>query len=501
MTFLNDLWASFQIFAGNFTDRYGLWVNGLLLLLVLAAVGLFLWRSIRLGRRVRHTEAQLNLPEPSKKQSEEWCRKLSQAVSFPTVTGDKEAMSQFRSWLKESFPLVFSRLRVLPCPGDGLLFQWRCPEKGEKGPVLLCAHMDVVPTEGQNWTHPPFEGEIKEETVYGRGALDCKGTLCGILQAVEELLQDGFAPGRDVYLAFGCDEETGGKEGAAQIAKQLKMRGLHFDLILDEGTPISTAHLGKENFPAALLGVAEKGQATFRLTARQKAGHAAMPPQHTAAGYLSEAICRIEAAPLHKRLLPVMQQCLLFSAPAMGSLQRAMVANLPFTRPLLFRGTRHNLQLSALFHSTFAATCLEGGSAPNVLPETASALLNARILQGDTGEKLLEYLRSLLDDLPVTIEMVSCQDPSAITDTAGAGYQLVKGAVEETFGRLPCIPTIMPAGTDTKHYQEFSDHIIRFIPLAVSDATLSAVHGPDEHLSCRSYTAGVIFYENLLKKL
>ena len=129
-----------------------------------------------------------------------------------------------------------------------------------------------------------------------------------------------------MYLAFGCDEETGGKEGAAQIAKQLKMRGLHFDLILDEGTPISTAHLGKENFPAALLGVAEKGQATFRLTARQKAGHAAMPPQHTAAGYLSEAICRIEAAPLHKRLLPVMQQCLLFSAPAMGSLQRAMVA-------------------------------------------------------------------------------------------------------------------------------------------------------------------------------
>ena len=287
MTFLNDLWASFQIFAGNFTDRYGLWVNGALLLLVLAAVGLFLWRSIRLGRRVRHTEAQLNLPEPSKKQSEEWCRKLSQAVSFPTVTGDKEAMSQFRSWLKESFPLVFSRLRLLDCPGDGLLFQWRCPEKGEKGPVLLCAHMDVVPTEGQNWTHPPFEGEIKEETVYGRGALDCKGTLCGILQAVEELLQDGFAPGRDVYLAFGCDEETGGKEGAAQIAKQLKMRGLHFDLILDEGTPISTAHLGKENFPAALLGVAEKGQATFRLTARQKAGHAAMPPQHTAAGYLS----------------------------------------------------------------------------------------------------------------------------------------------------------------------------------------------------------------------
>lgn len=297
MTFLNDLWASFQIFSGNFTDRYGLWVNGALLLLVLAAVGLFLWRSIRLGRRVRHTEAQLNLPEPSKKQNEEWCRKLSQAVSFPTVTGDKEAISQLRSWLKESFPLVFSQLRLLDCPGDGLLFQWRCPEKGKKGPVLLCAHMDVVPTEGQNWTHPPFEGEIKEETVYGRGALDCKGTLCGILQAAEELLQDGFAPGRDVYLAFGCDEETGGKEGAAQIAKQLKMRGLHFDLILDEGTPISTAHLGKENFPAALLGVAEKGQATFRLTARQKAGHAAMPPQHTAAGYLSEAICRIEAAP------------------------------------------------------------------------------------------------------------------------------------------------------------------------------------------------------------
>ena len=164
MTFLNDLWASFQIFSGNFTDRYGLWVNGALLLLVLAAVGLFLWRSIRLGRRVRHTEAQLNLPEPSNKQNEEWCRKLSQAVSFPTVTGDKEAISQFRSWLKESFPLVFSRLRLLDCPGDGLLFQWRCPEKGKKGPVLLCAHMDEV---GLIVTHVTEEGFLKFDFVGG----------------------------------------------------------------------------------------------------------------------------------------------------------------------------------------------------------------------------------------------------------------------------------------------------------------------------------------------
>ena len=149
---------------------------------------------------------------------------------------------------------------------------------------------------------------------------------------------------------------------------------------MDEGGHIAPAHLGNPRFPAALVGVAEKGSAVFQLTAKAKAGHAAAPPEHTAAGSLAEAICRIEAAAPRKRLLPAARRTLVLSAPAMGFWQRVWAANLPAAKRLLFWSLRRNPQLSALFHTTFAVTQIQGGSAANVLPETARATVDARLL-------------------------------------------------------------------------------------------------------------------------
>lgn len=501
MSFLKDLAASFQIFISNFTDRFGLLVNGLLILLLLVVAGFFVLRTAAVSRKARRLDTKLELPAHDPDWEQGLAQLLSQAVQIPTVTGDQGALEGFRLWMEREFPRVFAAMRTVETPGGGLLLHWRGPEQKEKKPVLLCAHMDVTPVEGQKWSVEPFGGQIQDGYVYGRGALDCKGTLVGLLCAAEHLLVQGFSPDRDVYLAFGSDEETGGHQGAANIAQEIRRRGLEFEFILDEGTHITPAHLGNSRFPAALLGVAEKGSATFRLTAKAKAGHAAMPPQHTAAGYLSEAICRIEAAPMRKRLLPVMRRCLALSAPAMGFLQRMCAANLPLTKGLLFWGARRNLQISALFHTTFAVTQLQGSPAANVLPETAEAVVNARLLQGDTGEKVLEYLQSLTADLPVTVELLSCQQPSPISPYQGTVYQTLVSAVEEVYGRISCIPVLMPAGTDTKHYQEFSEHILRFIPLVVDEQSLAGVHGADERLSCRSFAAGVDFYESLLRRL
>ncbi len=502
MTFLKDLYASFVIFCSNFNARFGRLVNWTLLVLAVALVAVFVVRTARLSIRAKKTERRMTMPPRDEKREQNLCKLLAAAVQIPTVTGDWEGLDRLYELLKQRFPRVFGTMRVTRLESGALLLHWRSPDSAGKKPVLLCAHADVVPVEGQNWTTgEPFSGKISDGFVYGRGALDCKNVLIGLLSAAEGLLEEGFAPGRDIYYAFGCDEETGGEQGAKAIAQELRHRGLHFEFILDEGSNITTEHLGAKDFPAALLGVAEKGAATFRLTARAKAGHAAMPPAHTAVGLLAEAICRIEAAPMHKRLLPVMRQCLERSAPAMGLLAQACVANLPATKHLLYHSTRHNLQVAALLHTTFAVTQASGAPAANVLPETAQATVNARILQGDTGEGVLAYLQALLADLPVTVEMLSCMEPSPVTPPLGPVYQIITAAVEDTFGRLPCIPTVMPAGTDTKHYQEFSDHIFRFLPFVTDPQTFSTVHGADERIGCQSFAAGVTFYERLLKKL
>lgn len=501
MSFLKDLYASFVIFCSNFNARFGRLINWVLLVLLAALVILFVVRTARLSIRAKKMEHGMTMPPRDEKREQTLCKLLAAAVQVPTVTGDKGAMDKLYDLLKQRFPRIFETMRVTRLDSGALLLHWRSPDSAGKKPVLLCAHMDVVPADGQNWTGSPFSGQISDGFVRGRGSLDCKNVLIGLLSAAEELLEQGFAPGRDIYFAFGCDEETGGEQGAKAIAQELRRRGLHFEFILDEGSNITTEHLGAKDFPAALLGVAEKGAATFRLTARAKAGHAAMPPAHTAVGLLAEAICRIEAAPMHKRLLPVMRQCLETSAPAMGFAARTCVANLPATKHLLYHFTRHNLQISALLHTTFAVTQASGAPAANVLPETAEATVNARILQGDTGEGVLAYLQALLADLPVTVETVSSVEPSPVTPPLGPVYQIITSAVEDTYGRLPCIPTVMPAGTDTKHYRDFADHIFRFLPFVTDPQTFSTVHGADERIDCQSFAAGVTFYETLMKKL
>ena len=499
MTLLNDLIASFRIFYSNFNAAYGRLINTVLLCLMLFVLAVVAVRTLRLNRRIRRTEVGLEMPQSPRQQA--WCQALSQAIQIPTVTGDTAQMEALYQWLQTQFPTVFSSLETTRLPSGAVLLRWRGTATGGQKPVLLCAHMDVVPVEGQAWSADPFSGKIDEEFVHGRGALDCKNVLIGLLCAVEDLRQEGFRPSRDLYFAFGCDEETGGEQGAKAIAAELRRQGLSFEFILDEGSNITTEHLGNKNFPAALVGVAEKGAATYQLTVHTKGGHAAMPPAHTAVGILAEAVCRLEAAPMHKRLLPVMRQCLDFSAPALGLAGRICVANLPFTRPLLYHFTRHNDQLSSLLHTTLAVTQCSGAPTANVLPETAQATINARLLQGDSGQSVLEYIQALLADLPVTVEMVSCVEPSAITESMGPIYQTITSTVGEVFGRLPCIPTIMPAGTDTKHYGEFSSHIFRFLPFPCDPQTFSTIHGADERIRCQSFGAGVAFYEALMRKL
>lgn len=175
-----------------------------------------------------------------------YAEKLGEAIRVQTVSVDQQDQTpenqvdqriflKLHAVLEKNFPLVHSKLERKVINQYSLLFHWPGSNSSLK-PYLLAGHMDVVPVlDGHLWAEGPFSGTIKDGFIHGRGAIDDKQAVCGILSAVEDLLQQGFQPQRDIYIAFGHDEETGGNAGAAKISEYLVEKKLHFEFMLDEG--------------------------------------------------------------------------------------------------------------------------------------------------------------------------------------------------------------------------------------------------------------------------
>ena len=159
------------------------------------------------------------------------------------------------------------------------------------------SHQDVVPVDKptlNDWEAGPFEGKVSETSVIGRGTIDDKGTLIGLLEAVEKLLEESFIPTRTIYLAFGHDEEVGGANGAAKIAAYLKSKGVQAAMTLDEGGFLAEDMVSGVSNPVAMVNLAEKGFSSFKLTVETKGGHSSQPPRENTIGMLAQAIVDLE---------------------------------------------------------------------------------------------------------------------------------------------------------------------------------------------------------------
>ena len=495
---MSDLMASFEIFAGNFNAQYGRILN---LVLPLLALLVLLALAVRTAAVAAHAQRQADLPDPEPDAGDKarLGEALAAAVQIPSVTGDEAALADLRRMLEQRYPLVFSRLQRLEPEAPYILLRWKGTDPDKKA-SLLCAHLDVVPVAGDWGDRDPFGGQIEEGILYGRGAVDCKATLILTLDSVQQLLEQGFVPKGDIYLAFGHDEEIGGAQGAAKMAALLAEQNVSFDLVLDEGTPIYKNYLDSEDLPAALIAIGEKGCCNYRLTATGTAGHASVPPRHTAVGILAEAICRIEAAQPRSRVLPQLKSFFKDSAGAMSFGKRFVAVNFP-VRPLLAAAFRDDKYVMPLLRSTTAVTMAQGADAPNVLPGAATAVINCRLLQGDTPEGMLQRLRDLVADLPMQVDMIMENPASPLADPEGETYRLVAGLVPECFGPMPVIPTVTTVATDSRHYLPIAETVLRFCPLPVTREEYAAMHGAPERISLYSLALGGRFYRELIQKL
>ena len=431
--------------------------------------------------------------------------RLARMIRIPTVSAERDARGQgpfdeFAALLGELYPRVHSTLERKRITELGLLYRW--PGASPSAPVVLMAHYDVVPaSEGDGWHHRPFDGVIEDGVVHGRGALDDKGPLLVILEAVEDLLAAGFTPARDVYLSFGGDEETYGGATAA-IARTLRDRSITPWLVLDEGGAVVEAPLPFVRGRAAMIGLGEKGVATFRIRARGDGGHASAPRGLTAIGRIARAIGRLDAGTFAPRATPTvtrMIRALASRAPALGGVLLRLLASAP---PLTARVlARLGGEPAALVRTTIATTLADGGSAANVLPAQASATLNVRILPGETVATSLARIRRRIRDPKVEVEVIEGSDPSPESSADGPQFAAIAAASRTAFPDALPAPYLMMQASDSRHFHRHSPAVFRFAPLEMSGEQRAAIHGVDERVEIASLERGRDFHVALLTNL
>ena len=432
--------------------------------------------------------------------------RLAGALRFQTVSyGDAsrvapEPLLGLRAYLETAFPRVHAALARETVGDFSLLYTWKGRD-ASLAPVLLLAHMDVVPVEPgteATWTHPPFEGRVADGFVWGRGAWDDKSSVVGILEACETLLAGGFEPERTVLLAFGHDEEIGGT-GAQRIAALLAERGVRPDCVLDEGSVVL-----EDGFagvaPIALVGVAEKGYLSVDLTTKAGGGHSSMPPPQTAVGVLAAAIARLEASPMPSALDGPTREMLEHIGPEMALGQRVLFANLWLFGPLVERRLASEPSTNAMIRTTTAATVVEGGTKDNVLPAAAHAVVNFRLRPGDSVEDVLAHVREVVDDPRVEVSAhPGASAASPVSDAGGPAFARLNRTIREVYPDAVVAPFLVVGATDSRFFAPLTPNVYRFLPISVPRDELSKFHGANENLSVENYARCVQFYAQFIR--
>ncbi len=483
------------------------WIVGALACALLAFLGVVAWRTATFAPSL--SVAEVALAEPPAIDADRAAARLAAAIRIPTISRDAgvvedpAAFAALHDFLAESYPLTHAAMRREIVVGHTLMFTLEGADPALK-PLMLLAHQDVVPveegTEGA-WPAPPFSGDIVDGFVVGRGAADDKGSLIAILEATEALFAEGFRPRRTLILGFGHDEETGGL-GAQAMARLLTERDQKPWMVVDEGMAII------EDFPltgepVALIGVAEKGYMSVRVTARATGGHSSTPPPDSAAERLSRAIVALRERPFPASLedgpAPVLLETL---APRLGLLERVVIANRWAFGALLEAQLAADSASDALLRTTIAPTIVHGGTKENVLPQEMHAIVNLRLHPRDTRESALAWLRESVKDIEgVTIEIEGdANEPSPVSRMDSESYALLASAARAASPPGAAVaPMLVLGGTDSRYFAGVAENVYRFAGWVAARDDLSRIHGDGERMSVDNMGRLSRFYAQLIE--
>jgi carboxypeptidase PM20D1 len=447
-------------------------------------------------------------PPVSAVDAEAVVQRLAAAVRIATVSHadrsqiDLAPFIEFAEFLRTRFPRVHAQLQRTSI-GPSLVYHWP-GEDPQAAPILLLAHMDVVPVEPgteDQWQHPPFAGARAEGHVWGRGALDDKGSLMAQMEALEALLAAGFAPRRGLYFAIGHDEEIGGREGAVKIAAWLRAKNLRFEFALDEGGAITEGIVASVRPPVATLMTAEKGYVSLRLRTRDAGGHSSRPPAQTAVGRLARAVARVQDSPFPARLTPPVADMLQRLAPEMPLASRLAIANLWLFRDRVLASLARNPTTDAMIRTTTAPTLFHAGVKDNILPSEAQAVINFRILPGDSLQSVQEHVRRVVadDGVEIALDGEFGDEPSPISSTDSDSFRLIESVVREQYPEAVIATGLVIGATDLRHYAGLYGQRFNFTPFRVRADDLNRIHGHNERIGAADYVRGIGFYARLIE--
>ena len=443
--------------------------------------------------------------------------RLAEAVRFRTISwgegasaedteASRKAFVAFREWIATTYPAFSKAAKLEVVGGYSLLFTWRGTDPALK-PALFMSHMDVVPVapgSETQWKHPPFEGVIAEDHVWGRGTLDTKAGIIGQLEAAEALAARGISPKRTLMFSFGHDEELGGTAGNAETASLLKSRKVELEFVNDEGGAITNGVVPGVEQPVALIGVAEKGFLSLQLKALSPGGHSSLPVPvaETAIGRLANALRKIEDTPFESRIDGIAREFLTQLMPAMKFLPRLTIANLWLFEPLVIRSMNASPGSAASIHTTIAPTIIKGGMKENVLPPNATLVINFRIHPRDTTVSVEKHIREAIDDEQVEVSVYNPgRNASPVSDMTGPQYALLKSVLEKVKPGVIVAPNLVSGGTDAKHFQPLTRNVFRIVPIELTADDLKGFHGTNERVPVSSLPLVASFYMELFQRL
>ena len=418
-----------------------------------------------------------------------------------TDTPNRQGLLALHRLLVGLYPRAHATLKLEIINKFSLLYTWEGSQPGLPA-VLFMAHQDVVPVEPASlpdWTYPPYEGQVAEGFIWGRGALDIKNQIIALFEAVEGLLKAGYQPQRTIYLAFGHDEETLRGSGAEAIVTLLQERMVTLAAVLDEGGAIVVGILPGVKQPVAMIGTAEKGYLTLELSVQGQPGHTARPPAHTAIGVLAEALSRLEANPMPSHVSAMRPLFKGVGGYAPFFTQMAF-ANLWLFGGMVKRRLEANPGTNAAVRTTAAISMIQAGLRENILPAQARATVNFRLLNGDSIATVCDHVRRVIHDERVHFEVVEGKawEASLSSPVNGAAFHCLESATRTVFGNLPVAPSVIAGATDSRKYVAVCENVYRYSPVVADQADLNRSHGTNERIAVAALEKMVKFYAELI---
>ena len=430
-------------------------------------------------------------------------------LQLPTIsrvdTGKTEwqHFDRFVTLLPRLYPGVHKSLTREIVADHSLLYRWA--GRSADAPTVLLAHYDVVAASDERWEHPPFAAELVETPdgteLWARGALDDKGALASILEAVERSVANGFVPANDIYLSFGHDEETLGTGNRAIVAL-LASRGIRPALVVDEGGAVVQDIFPGVAGPIAVVGVSEKGITSVELTVIQDGGHASTPPRLSATARLARAIVRLNGSPFRARFSRTNLEMIRTVGAHARQPYKWLFTNQWLTAPLLLAlFSRLGDETRAMVRTTAVVTRLSGSDAENALAEKATAIVNMRVAVGSSVAESVDHIRRAIRDDRVEVTALNPSEPSPISPTDGPQWGAVRGAIETTFPGVIVTPYIQLGASDSRHFTTICDAVYRFTPFEMSLAERGTLHAVNERIRVATWLRGIEFYATLIGSL